>query len=273
MGKKSSRQPKRTPTADNGDPVTTTVIVPTKNIMEITTATVIAPTTLAEPTTRAAFAKFVETSNVDAVKEIIAAAAYRSEEGEIFETLWDRAFDEGYTRGGQVWEKRVETRYDEGYKAGLEEGKDNNYKLFRRLLEKGKDEKHAEWVAAGHGRHCFAVVAILETTGTQTDEFVQPQPQKSSNLEIGIQTGPTTTTHDAGAQYKPPPSISDATSQTEPHLVAATSPAPTVVDYRRNTTSSTNTTIITSIDTLSKPTPPIFEARSQTEPQIVAAEI
>src|SRR5277367_2872080 len=153
MGKKSSKQPKRTPAAENSNSVTSTASVSINDITELTTTAVATLTTLAEPTAQEKFTRFIETADVDAVKNLLNAAAYCSLEGEILETLWDRAYNEGYKRGQQEWKKIGETRWDSGYKEGLEEAKNNNYELFRRLLEKGKDEEHLEWVAAGHGGH------------------------------------------------------------------------------------------------------------------------
>ena len=166
MGKKSLKQPKRTPAAGTGDSVTSTASVSINDITELTTAAVATLTTLAEPTAQANFTEFIETADIDAVKNLLNAAAYRSLESEILETLWDQAYSEGYKRGQQQWKEIAETRWDSGYKEGLEETKNKNYELFRRLLEKGKDEEHLEWVAGGHGRHCFAIVAVLEDTGT-----------------------------------------------------------------------------------------------------------
>src|SRR5271163_641431 len=249
MGKKSSKQPKRTPTAANGSPATKTNPLSSSND---DAAAALVPTSPASPESSGGimFAKFIKIADVDSIKDLLATAAYRSQESENLECLWDRAFDEGYRKGQQKWEKRAENNYEDGYQAGLKESTESKYRSFQSLWEQGKADEHSEWEAAGHGPHCFAVVAVLETTGTQTEEYDQPQPQKAPSFEAGTQTNLATPTFDAATQSEPPPPISDATSQTEPQRVAATSPSPTLIDCEKIAIPST---IISTAITINTP--------------------
>src|SRR5271155_3848337 len=136
MGKKSSKQPKGMPTAANGSPATKTNPVSSSND-DATAALVPTSSASPEPSGRITFAKFIEIANIDSIKDLLATAAYRSQESENLECLWDRVFDEGYRRGQQKWEKRAETNYEDGYQAGLKEGTGNKFRSFQSFLELG----------------------------------------------------------------------------------------------------------------------------------------
>src|SRR5277367_3725500 len=258
MAKKSQKQPKRTPPTPNDNSAPNAVTISTPNTTEVTPEAVATLAALTEPTTREKFKKFVEIADVSAIKTLLNAAAYRSPESEIFEDIWVRAYDEGYVKGRDNWMKQAEVNYQEGYQEGLQEGKRDACRSFKRLLERERDEEHSKWVAAGHGARCFAVVAILEDTGTQTEPSGQPQPQTLPHFETSTQTSPPTPTHDAGTQYEPPPVILDATPSDEPQLVAAASPTPTLIAYEEITTPGTILSTTITIDTPITSTPVDF---------------
>src|SRR5277367_404114 len=189
MGKKSGKQAKRTPTATNNDSAAKTVATSTQSTTDLAPEAHATPTTSTEPPAHIFFAKFIEIASVESIKQFLDTAAYRSKESENLGLLWHRAYNEGYMRGRDVWAEKAEKNYEEGHKAGMEESKDNCRELFQRFLDYGKAEERAEWEAAGHGGHCFAIVAApVKSSGTQTDETGQPLPQKPSSLETGTQT-------------------------------------------------------------------------------------
>jgi len=226
--------------------------------MEITANDVATLAALTEPTVRKKFAEIIENYDVDDIKYLLHGAAYRSDEGEILELLWDRALDEGYRKGHREWKKKVETSWDEGYLKGHEDEDERTKNAYTSLLAIGRTDERAEWTAAGHGPQCFTVAAVLETKDIQTDDLEPPQPRKTPKLETSTQTSPSTPTHDAGAQYEPPPVILDATPSDEPQLVAAASPTPTLIAYEKITTPGTTLSTTITIDTPIASTPVDF---------------
>ena len=79
------------------------------NTTEITADNVANLTALTEPTARTKFAKIIENFDVDDIEYLLHGAAYRSDEGEILELLWNRAFDEGCRKGYREGEEKGKT--------------------------------------------------------------------------------------------------------------------------------------------------------------------
>ena len=207
--------------------------------MEITANDVATLAALTEPTVGKKFAEIIENYDVDDIKYLLHGAAYRSDEGEILELLWDRALDEGYRKGHREWKKKVETSWDEGYLKGREDEDERTKNAYTSLLAIGRTDERAEWTAAGHGPQCFTVAAVLETKGIQTDDLEPPQPRKTPKLETSTQTSLPAPTHDAGTQIEPPPSNFEATSSEEPQIAVAASPEPTGAACSKNTAANT----------------------------------
>src|SRR6266700_983241 len=42
-------------------------------------------------------------------------------------------------------------------------------RIFATGLEEGRTDEHLEWIAAGHGDHCFSLIAVLTESGIQTE--------------------------------------------------------------------------------------------------------
>ena len=105
--------------------------------------------------------------------EHLAGLAKESPPDSALGIVWNYAYDEAYQKGRlevlQNLGKKLEEKFKEGKKEGIKEGKDLHY---RRGIVRGECDEHKRWKAAGHGKQCFAAimpVAILESTGTQTD--------------------------------------------------------------------------------------------------------
>src|SRR5277367_4682912 len=185
------------------------------------------PLATSAPVPRRDFAAFFRTADPKILQNFIETAATLPEHQHIA-ILWNRAFNDGYGNGRIDSHKNgLATGFNKGYKEGFEEGK--------KYMDRNTSLHH--------------VVTISESTGTQTDEIGYPQLPQPPTFETCTQTTPPAPTQDAGSQYEPPPSIFDATSSPRPQLVAASSPASTVVASKTNTGPRTIPSPVTIVDT------------------------
>ena len=136
----------------------------------------------------------------DASIERLVGLAKESPPNSALGIVWNYAYDEAYQKGRlevlQNLGKKLEEKFKEGKKEGIKEGKDLHY---GRGIVRGECDEHERWKAAGHSKQCFAAfmpVAILESTGTQTDSpattttsiFTQTDTLDILTTSISIQT-------------------------------------------------------------------------------------
>ena len=259
MAKKNSAKQKKATAAVAPLVNTATSSTPVENTaIHVDNSTVPAFPVNTPPTisaSRRAFSEFIEIADLETIQTFITTAS-SFPESENIKILWDRAFEEGYTKGRHSQEKKLEATYDKGYKHGFEEGfeEGGSAKLehFKMGLEQGREDEHSGWIEDGHGQHCLeaafredsrtrtepVATTIDAASQTETPIQLQPQPPKSPSSEIGTQTNSPTSTFDLSTKFEPPAPIFNAASQTGFQLVAATSPNPTLVEREKSTSPS-----------------------------------
>jgi len=121
-----------------------------------------------------AFRTFIELADLESIKHFLTTAA-STPEGRNLEYLWDRAFEEGQRALLQRLDKKLNDADDRGYSRGFEEGQSSKFNVFATGLEEGRAD-HSEWIAAGHGDHCFSPIAVLAESSVQTN----PKPVSTS---------------------------------------------------------------------------------------------
>src|SRR6266567_194879 len=112
------------------------------------------------PATHVTFCEFIELADLKTIKLFLITAA-STPEGQNLESLWDRAFEEGQCALLQRLDKKLDDADDRGYKRGFEEGESSKVRVFAMGLEEGRSDECSDWIAAGHGEHCFSPMAVL----------------------------------------------------------------------------------------------------------------
>ena len=87
-------------------------------------------------------------------------------------------------------------------------------KIFATGLEEGRTDERLEWIAAGHGDHCFSPTAVLAESGVQTETEpvsmntctqpnIESTPVTTSAPHVEIQANVSRSTADSAVQTTP----------------------------------------------------------------------
>ena len=120
------------------------------------------------PATHITFCEFIELADFDTIKLFLTTAA-STPEGQNLKHLWDHAFEKGQCTLLHWLDKKLNNADDRGYSQGFKEGQSSKFKVFATGLEEGCANECSEWIAAGHGDHCFSPTAVLAESGAQTE--------------------------------------------------------------------------------------------------------
>jgi hypothetical protein len=176
------------------------------------------------------FRQFFQLADTDTLKKFITAAAILPETRNLA-VLWNRAFQDGYKEGrSDSYEVGLENGFGQGYEEGF---------------DAGRKSIHGD-------RSSGPVVAVLESTSTQTDDFDHPQLQTPPSLEIGTQTEPPAPLLDATSPVDPPVPI----SATANSVFVATSPAPLLINCDETTVQNATASSSATVDTPRASPPP-----------------
>jgi hypothetical protein len=171
MAKTSSKKQSKSATTTNSG--NTTAVSATVTTIA-TPATSLNSTTPEMTAAHRAFRDFMKSAELETIKKFLITAV-SIPESENLKTLWDRAFEEGYTIGRQALLGNFNQKLRESYERGFEDGEAAGF-------EDGRTHECKDWAAEGHGRHCFKPTLVFEDSGTQTD------PPKAISTSVYTQT-------------------------------------------------------------------------------------
>ncbi|KIM45019.1 hypothetical protein M413DRAFT_24288 [Hebeloma cylindrosporum] len=165
-------------------------------------------------TTRIAFREFIELADLESIKQFLVAAS-SSPDGENLKLLWARAFKEGFLVGQGSSTEILEEKVEEARNQGFKEGSSSKIDLFEAGVYEGCHDERADWLAEGHGDHCFTPTRVSEDRGIQTDHVTIPVPATDACTQTSPVALPTS---NACTQTDPDFSIEPTSSIPSPHL-------------------------------------------------------
>jgi hypothetical protein len=250
MAKKSSKhQSKPTNTANLSNTATVPTMATPLN-EDIAPVATTAPPSTSPPASVPSLSPYKPITDAISIERLVGLAK-DSPPDSALGIVWKQAYEEAYQNGRkevlQNLGRKLEEKFIEGEKEGIKKGRE---KYYGKGIVVGECEEHKRWKAAGHGQHCFAAVACLEDSGTQTDS------PHTTTTSISIQTNTVAFTatsrarefveNGVGTHLAPSIAVSTQTTpittttasssvQTNPSTLVATSQHPELPGNQKNT--------------------------------------